>query len=494
MIYNLPYNASSNGRRRGRGAIRHVAIMGDSNAVGQGDAATGDNGLSMASVYSGATIETAISFTPPAFQLRRDLQPWDVLGGPNMGIELSMGRELVRSGCVAPGVLPMSKIAVNGTTLPTWLNPTNTNRVLTFLDDQETATGIPVTDVCWNHGANDAGSDANSAAYGTNFAALVAAVDAHFPGRKIFWWINLLNINTSSAAITAPRRDAVRAAQIAFCIANPTRSRIINLDNLKLGADLTHYDANGQWSSGIFFARNMAWMDPNASAGPYPWIQSMIQPVHGSETAGIDVSPHAPPVMPGDLELFFVSMAGNNFVPTLSPSENYIELPSSPQTSLASGVRQKIACYSRLVTESALVAAGGYRLPEPVLLANDQRRKTLTMIIRGAAQDGSAIHAVQGSHNDANSTVVSIPGVNTSIPGCLIIYAQAHYSAVACAASGWDVPTLPGSSMKRDSIDPGQQGFTIYSGVMSGTGDSGPLTGLRAGVASQANLVIAIKA
>lgn len=472
-------------------SIQHVAFIGDSTTLGQGDYQTADYGLNAGAVFAAASIHTANSFLGTGFG-RQAVQPYDVGGGPNMGSELSLARMLIANG-VAPG-LPMSKMGINGSTLALWLNPTNLAHAGDYFEAQELATNVPITHILDGRGPNDAATDADAAAADANYEALYTYFTGRF-GNRFEWILALLHPSTTSASITTARKNTFRAGQISFA-ARHSNVRTIEIGHALLGADSIHPHADGHWSIGNSFGRALIQI-PVRGTGASPRLVPVLEPTRRSDSAGVDVTPTAGPTWAGQLQLLLTSTAGLDVAPSLATANGFAEVTNL--VSLGAGVRQWGAAYLRLVTEADLAAAGGVRLPDPVvdgatLGVNQQRRSAVILTLDNVATDGTALNAIASRASAAYTTAVSVTGPTTTAPNCLVVVANTGHSGTDSVASGFANAGLSGFTFNQDCHGPTQQKFSISSGIKVGPGLVPPTTGTQSVNLNQAGIALAFRA
>jgi hypothetical protein len=464
------------GRRSSAPAsIRGVLLIGDSTTLGQGDFQTADYGLNAGAVFAEATIHTANSFLGTGVD-RRAVQPYDVGGGPNMGSELSLARMLIANG--VPAGLPMSKMGINGSTLPLWLNPTNLGHFGDYIAAQELATNVPITHILDGRGPNDASTDADSANAQPNYEALYSYVIGRF-GNRFQWVIALLHPSTTSASITTARKNAFRAGQIAFAAAHPDNVETVEIGHALLGSDSIHPHADGHWSIGNTFGRAMV-ATLRTGSGLAPRLSLVLEPTRRSDAAGVDVTPTAPPTQAGQIQYLVTSTAGLDVAPSLTAANGFAEVLNGKST--ANGVRCWLALYRRRVTQAALTAAGGVRLTDPIVnksVGTQQRVSAFIFVVDGAAQDDAEINASHINANDANGTAVSVAGTTSTVDNCLALILTAAYSGTDSVASAYANGSLSSFTLVRDSHGPTQQKLTLAAGIKDTNGLITTTTGLR---------------
>lgn len=233
-----------------------IGILGDSNGVGQGKAEEIATGIT--DPYVLAKIDTKFGTGASSTVPRQDVQPYAAFNVPSMGFELTIARGVV-PGLSMETILQMSKSAMNGTTMAQWIPgsgfpvspPYLFDRMTTYFDNQcaltetEMKVGVQVL------GTNDAATDLNTDAFSDNQEAFYEGWMLKYPNSLLI--VCQLNIHTSTASITAGRRDSIRQDIVDFVAAHPTNTRLADLDALTL-TDGAHYAAAGYRDGGTIIS------------------------------------------------------------------------------------------------------------------------------------------------------------------------------------------------------------------------------------------------
>lgn len=454
----------------------HVAIAGQSNAALRGNSTLVDYGLLATASYSLATIETSISFTPPPGYASQDLGPIAPTG-LNSGLELGLGRALVKSG-TSTSVLPISKMGIDGTAIATWILAANYDRWVTAMSLRATTTSRPITDIIWVQGEADAGDATLSAAYESQLGILVAKFRVSFPTARI--WIVQLNANCTAAPITGPWRDAVRLAQSNVVAANSTFCYLVNPDNIALGTDNAHYTADGFWALGVRLAEAMRAVLgntlPSESVGGAPFIRSISNSSTSSNTVGASVTVHPSPALIGDTQVLVVSQGNLNLTPVLTTTGGFVNVTNSPQFSLSGGNYAWLSVYTRVWNGTDV---------DPVVsgLTTQQRRNAFIFTVGGTS--GLSMTPV-ATVNNAFSTSMTIASITTPSANNLVVRIHASY-----AAANNNLSSVSGGTLIRDGYGPVKQMYQLFADVQAAAGATGACTGTHATTSLQANLVLA---
>lgn len=452
--------------------LLHVGIDGQSNANLRGNSTLVGYGVLASATYAPATIETSSSFTPPPTYASQDLGPIAPTG-LNSGFELALGRALIKSG-TATATLPLTKVAIDGTAIATWINSTNYNKFVAAIRAREASTGRLLTDNCWAQGEADGATAPLAAAYPADLATFLASFHASFPTARFHFLVLNSNVNIA----TIPQRAAIRAAQIAAIAANSTWCYAVYADDLELGPDGVHYTANSYWSLGVRFAESIRAAVGNAlpvDSTTAPFVRAIDNSSTSNNTVGLGVTAHAPPSKVGDTQVLIVSQGNLNLTPALTTANGFTQITNSPQFSLSGGNYAWLSVYTRVWngTDADPVVSG---------LTTQQRRQALILAIgntSGLAQNANA------SVNNAFSTSATIASITTPSNNNLVLRIHASY-----ATADNNVSSVSGCTLLRDEYGPVKQMVQIFSDVKAVAGATGACTFTHATTSLQANLVL----
>ena len=237
-------------------AMPIIAILGQSNAVGQGDAALVSNYTGLNATYAPVTIKQKMAQGPavadpivwttgPSVQT---LRPYttstaNIAGATTtaMGIEIEMGKYLHETLTNGLGIV---QFAVSGTSIAAHWHPSAGypasgdnlfTQAMDFCQAAQTDLTGQIACIVWIQGESDAQSAPNAAAYEANLTATFNAMRVRFPGVPIV-------AMKLSPYCTATETATVRAAQVAVQAALPN-IRLFNCDDLEL-VDGYHFASN----------------------------------------------------------------------------------------------------------------------------------------------------------------------------------------------------------------------------------------------------------
>lgn len=489
----------------------HVFWRGDSNVVGQGTSDHMDNGLGLQNSYSGSTERHyyGVAITNPVSWVdvaRRDLQPYDIVGNPAVGPQLSFGRYARLYGGWST-TLVQSTMALNGSTSAHWApastspnNPKNLhNQFLDFADAELAASGKPISAIIDAIGVNNASDNTLTANYASDLAATELALRAKY-GASWLYVLVRVNVNMTGGG-TLANRNTIRAAQDAFAAAHPTNCIVVNMDRISVSNSALHYTADEQASCGNWIAEKVCEkLRPGRSwdlgSGSAPWVQSYNEPTARSQTSTGDLTVRGPArSRAGDWEYLLIGQGTNAVAPALTTAQGFTAVASVQGVSVFSGSDQYLYLYERRCDQATLDANDG-RMPDPVITDNNTSKQALIFSVRNAYQPGayaSAIEAVQMTASNAFSTSPSATGTTTLGANRLVLHLQTGFCGSPNAASAWADATLAGFALLRDSTDDTNETSSIAAGTLAAAGATGTVTGTRAAATLMENAVVAVK-
>lgn len=232
---------------------RIIAILGQSNEVGQGTASAITSVTGYTTPYDNVMLKqrhAGTNLDPPTWIDTGTATLRPRAGSPNFGVELSLGRYL---DLVEEGEIAIVKFGINGSGLENNWKPTANypsagdnlyTQAVQFLQDAETELVGHIAAIVWIQGEADAGTEAWADAYATNMDALADGLQSAFP--FAVFTFNQLHVDDSPAFTTT-----VRAQQATF-VAGRAHTSMVNCDDLTL-VDGLHFNADSYVALGNKF-------------------------------------------------------------------------------------------------------------------------------------------------------------------------------------------------------------------------------------------------
>lgn len=289
--------------------------------------------------------------------------------------------------------------------------------------------------------ANDTVSAPQSAAAGTNMAAIVSAMRAIWPNLPIVWpKLSISNLN-------AVNRDTIRALQVTYAGGDP-RLALVDTDDLPL-SDGLHPTPNAYVTRGERFAYALHDLlgYPRASVsttpaligwGPAAWANVNLSFANANTINSSGAAQN------GHLEIMAIE--------TGILSGSAIGTPSgwtpvgTLQTTGAGGIFVNVQIFSRQVTTAILTANGGH-MPATSFTAVDNRNVAKIITVIGPNANPTIASATPFLANAAAASM-TIPGITTGGPNRMVLV----------IAGGW-----AGSTARTQAItNGGLTGFTQY--------------------------------
>lgn len=470
-----------------------LAIAGDSNGKGQGDSDHADGGFRVAtpnpSVPYNARYANSVT-NPPVFVdfstnlVMRSLAPYAAGGGPNMGLEITLGPEVLGAG-LAPSI---AKYAITGATLATeWLPtanyPTVGPNLFTSWVARMRAFGGRVVPVI-SLGTNDAADTTQASAFQANMTAFIAATRAAFGSTTPIVWIKT-NANTTNTFASV-----VRAAQVAVALLDPLLILVDN-DDLTL-SDGLHYFPDGYLTLGQRCA--FAALDALGVARSVP---SVTPDVIGRGPAAHGAGALAPVGYGGaranDREYMSVT-AGLLNVPITTPVGWTLIANTSVTSTFAVTNKQQGAVYERLVTQVMLDANAKHTAATAVLDTNDLNCAQI-YCVRGPSGAPST-DVSSGSVNDALGTSLSLTGVTTTVPNTRVLMFAGGFTGAGTNSLVAVNAALTNVVEKQDSTNDIGSDFqmsTLTAGTKATAGATGAATVTSASNAIFVGATVAVK-
>lgn len=295
--------------------------------------------------------------------------------------------------------------------------------------------------------ANDTVSAPQSAAAGTNMAAIVAAKRAIWPNLPIVWpKLSISNLN-------AVNRDAIRALQVTYAAGDP-RLALVDTDDLPL-SDGLHPTPNAYITRGSRFAYALHDLlgYPRASVavipavldwGPAAWASTSltfanantINSSGGAQNGHLEIMAIETGVLNGSL---IATPTGWTAVGTL-------------QTTGAGGIFCNVQLFSRQVTTAILTANGGH-MPATDYLATDNRNVGKVITVIGPTANPTIASATPFLANAAAASM-SVPGITTGGSNRLVLVIAGGWAGSSARTQAITNGTLSGFAQQQDGAYP----------------------------------------
>lgn len=461
---------------------------GDSNAVGQGTDQA-DPQFDIFNATEGVQIDSRTApgvADPPVFEsLTGATRPRPGGSGvPIFGYEITLARTLRDAGADAMII----KGAINGAAArefavgagyPT-VGPDLIDQELTRIIDLQTSTGREIAGMAWNLGTNDASTAELAAAY----QARMVAIFAHC--RTVLGAPTLPMFLVRTHASTAnPHTATVIAAQNAIAAADANVHLII-IDDVPFNAgDGLHLLSDGYLTVGerigikaidvLGFARRTVTVPTIVGVGPASRGADALSPL--SSALAED----------GDLEILAV---------TTGLVDNPIAAPAgwtqhAVITSTFSTLVQHVSVFSRAVTQAMIDANDGRTAPTTIADTNNFNASKI-YTIRGAGP--LTVDAVATAANNAFDAALTLPSVDTSATGALILRIVGAYSGGANQATITAGNETDTTTRRADYlILSDHQILAVRNGRLAATGPTGTATVAMTGNAVICGVTLAVR-
>lgn len=453
-----------------------VLIVGDSNGVGQEDTDHIDRGLNLLTPFTGVLNNARIALStadPPVFTVITSsfLAPYGPGGSPGAGVELTLGRDLYSLG-MTPYI---GKFAINGTTAgdyaPTGSYPSTggnlSARLKNYINEMQVSSSLPLKAVVLSLSTNDAGQAFLTSSYQGNITAIMSDIRASF-GSNVVFVLPKLNI-----ACSLPFVSTIRTAQIALAAADPTRTRLVNQDDLAMSSDGLHYALDGYSSQGQRFARaisDMLAVSPRTVTTAYPQWVGADAGFYGTGT--MFPRPWAGET-DGDFEILNVTNGLANSPISFINAQGFTPITSN--TSLFSGLFEKQVLYSRTVSSASFVNG---MMPIPVISGSNSLNSARIHVFRGPT-GVPIIDTFTSASNNANGVSLTIPAITASNANELIATFVGGYSGNGLNTVSIANGSLADLAGSRDSIyliGSDSQNNTLVTGRVTGSGPTAVTT------------------
>lgn len=402
------------------------------------------------------------------------------------GTELVVGRDITAAFPLRP--VRIGKMCVDGSSLVTgWNNPafptagpSYLTQMRTFITARIAEFGIvnPAEQIIfsWNQGEADVGNT-----YDVYLAALqsyIGALQSTFGNFRVHIH-RLTNSNDNTGFI--------RAAQESYIASLGARGCMSYGDDLPL-RDAAHYTDDAYATIGVrTAAAEVVMLNATPSAAP---VWKAGGPPFTANSAG-SLTPQLPLHQAGDVFIMVMSALGNTNYP-LTDAQGFAELPNSPQHNAGSTLNSRLHAWWKRVP---LNAAPNSQTPATIGdVASDDFKIALVCLIRGCRTTGNPFDVTAGD-TAVSSTVVSVPGVTTTVDNCLVMAISTHRLDVNPRQfSGWGNTDLANVTQHVNQSTTAGVGFGI--GIAVGTkaahGAVGATTATLGAASDQAHLCIAL--
>ena len=482
----------------------HVLILGQSNARGQGDTNTADTGLDLVTAYVQAfyNMQGGAANTDPinydAVVNTGALQPYSGIGAPNFGVELALGRYLVRTrGAKAPFI---TKIAVNGQDIETMLQgagtPTNPKemylQIRDYVDARVAECGRNPDYVIFSQWEADATSDAKANAYSGNLDALLGTAG---PLRVRYGNFHIVMHKASSSAtgggILSTSRDIIRATQVTWCGVGGNNATLVDTDGLPLSNNI-HYDQDALVVLGIRDAeiianRNKPSRNTDAGVGPAPWLQGDDMPM-GSSLTTTPITPWLPLHKAGDQLGVIVVSSVTNIAPTMTTANGFVQEGST----IVNGTNMVMSVYKKQASVGTIES--GTQDPPPTFTPDATSERTIAVAFSVRGSSGTDVASTTSS---GSTTPASQPGPVTSTANDLLVFISgANSGNQSQAITAWTDGSLAGFAKTRDSrriLSSNALLVGLAVGTLTTPGASGPASASYATAPFWASMAIAFK-
>lgn len=438
-------------------------VVGNAQYLGAGTTTIpgGDSGLKFDQAFSAVTFNQN-SATAPANPMVYNintgniaLQTYAAAGQSNMGLEQSLGRDLVNFGIFPNPVI--CKMAVVSSSIPAnWLSTSGFPASGEKLYDHKIAYG-----------------NARMAEQGRKFefgVDLIGETDCATPSRvtnciadRNQYWNEMMNAwglpNTFlivtilvNPAQASGDPNGYRAQQIAWA-AQWTRCPVAVIDpaDIPIPAD-PHYVMNGYSDIGSRVAIAIAnYFNPglglDRGVGPGPWFQQAAAGYTSQASPSVAKPRDAAQTKANDLQILASSAATANVAITLTTANGFTSLTQFQSTFSTGPSLRTLGIWTRSAVLATMNANNGH-MPPPVV---DSGTATLNVsnVYCFRSPGTPTIDTLSNGVNNANSTTVVIPGGTTTGPNRLL-------ALIACTGgltNGISSIVTPGLTwtVKRDS-------------------------------------------
>lgn len=401
--------------------------------------------------------------------------------GQSMGAEISMADVLAAA---LVGVTPaIVKVGVSGSTLGIEWDPDGGypapgagnlyNLALSQVRGVE-AQGYQTAAVVNILGTNDAALAATANAFQSNVARMNARQRADFGASCGPIWV-LPSIHTANDFL-----GPVRAGLIAAAAADP-QMVVVEYDDCDLLLDGLHpttrsYTTLGQRIAAA--ALRLMNIAPQPLARVGSWGVSWAPGASGSTSGGGSISPTGyGAAQVNDLELLYVATGFvNGAIPDPTSSVPWTQAGNLVR-SVASGVTEQLAVYSRPVTAAMLVDNNGHTAPTTIAIPSGGTTAVAAKIVCVSGPNPNlSVEAVQPTAPDVFGTgPTPFAALNTSSPNDLVLL----FAGGFCGSSGTMSATngvLANFTKLQDSafvIVSDREILTVFGGALAAPGSSG---------------------
>lgn len=477
-------------RRGGAAPVTGAMIFGQSNANHRGNTTALDPSVNGTVAYPAINFEACDTFSWPPSTFGAGggvaLQPVGA-GVTGMGLELSLGRFLIDSGLASSG-MPLSKFAIDGSSMANWRNATNFQHFSTdfWPNCESTRPGVITEGIFWQ-GEADATAPAQSSVYLTELTALMTSIFAAHPNLRHMHIVRL-NASATGASITPSDRAAVRLAQETWVANNPGVGFLVDVDGIPLdSADNVHYTANGYWAAGyaigmsILAANGMTL--PTEKSGTLPYVRQLFRPTIQHSSVVGDAAFKVVPTVANVGDWQYIALDANvqaNPGITAVDAQGFNKLGLTVDSN-AGGAHNILEVWRRQWS-----GTGG----SPVFNTGtgQNRRGALPWTV---ARGGDA-DANQDRVSNANSPAMNATAVTTTVNGSLVVCAHSLYSGTDSLLSGITASGLSGVTLIQEARIANSVKFALIAGQDDVAGSSGAVTGTQSVTGNHADKMISI--
>lgn len=468
-----------------------VAMLGDSDSVGFGVADAADTGFLVKTPnlpiqyndhYANST-NTPISFLEyPAYRTLGPLAPYDVPGNQSMGLEISLGQELLKL-TSAPVIC---KIALTGSTMATHWLPTGTypaagsgnlyNQVVAQIHQFEVQVGKLLGAVVVNIGTNDGVLLADATAFQANMTAFVAALRVDFgAGLKVVWVKCNPGVPNANIGVVITAQQTVDTADAGMLL--------VDYDDVPLSGSF-HATTNGYLSMGQRCAtriRQLLSIAPLTST-PAPTVVGYGPVISGTGNLVVNSWGDA---QDGDLEVLDV-LCGIVTGSITTPAGWTLVAASGDATAV--GAHENRSVFTRPVTTALLNANNGHMPSTTVTITTATRNAAKSYCVRGPNLNPLVDTSSSFVNNAITTGPVSVTGVTTTANNALVMLLGGGF----CGSDGTMVVTNAGLTNVTEvqdtsaNINTDRQILNCTTGIRAVAGATGAWS-----ATSSANMILA---
>jgi hypothetical protein len=314
-------------------------------------------------------------------------------------------------------------------------------------------------------GTNDADNETLANNYQANLTSLVGKLRASFGD------FSVALIQTGSA-VNRPYKATVRSQALSW-IAADGNAALVYTDDMVL-SDGLHYTTDelailGQRAA--YVVTDLVGYGREMPAGDYPiYVGAGI--ATGSQ---LSMAPRSwPGTVSGDREFLVVTTGGLDIAPSLSSAQGFTAIAGASAESVFAGAHQKIAVWTRDVTQETLDANNGI-MPTPTVADTNDLLAAKIYTVRGPS-GAPAVNASGGSANDAYSPSLSMTGVTTTADDCLILHFVTGYTISnnnPASGSNGSLTSVTNEPSATVSVSDSYRVLSLVTGIKASAGATG---------------------